>query len=168
MFLDLALFCKSTGKNRGVISVTTLGFMEKISQLGTPTISEIVNDRKEYQAVYAMIRKHEEWFEVLDENDTEYRTVGRPANRIRLSEEGIHVFSTALRAYTLGLFSEEIPNNEILPDGVNVEDEDTPDIDLSHHSTVSYENDDPVEVFRDEADFDANDSASITLQVDDD
>jgi len=112
MFLDLAKFCKKTGKNRGVISVTTLGFMELIEELKAPTISEIAKNRKEYQSVYAMIKKHEEWFEFLDDEEIEGRKVGRPAQRLKLSDLGRETLQMALRAYAQGLFREEIQDGQ--------------------------------------------------------
>ncbi len=99
MFKSLADFCKK--QTRGVLSITTLYYMEQIEELSGPTIGHLIVYPKDRGNINKMLASHEQWF-TFAEPTADSNFIGRPGRRIYLSRHGKRVLNDAKQAYRAG------------------------------------------------------------------
>jgi len=99
MFKSLADFCKK--QTRGVLSITTLYYMEQIDELDGATIGHLIVDPKDRGNINKMLASHEQWF-TFAEPTADSNFIGRPGRRIYLSREGKKVLTNAQKGYLRG------------------------------------------------------------------
>lgn len=100
MFKSLADFCKN--QTRGVLSITTLHYMEQIQEFDGATIGNLIAVPNDRGNINKMLASHGEWF-TFAEPEPDAKVIGRPGRRIFLSNKGKKVFNNAKKAYSKGV-----------------------------------------------------------------